>query len=73
MSSPSASQLSKIIHIHSPAECIIMEPGVPDQIWSLSPRLSLELRSVMMALVERGTWSARPYHDSPNSYVYERR
>ena len=70
---PSVHQLTKIIQIHSPAEAIIMGPGVPDQIWSLSPRLSSVLRSVMITLVERGLWSVRPYHDSPNSYVYERR
>ena len=73
MSAPTAHQLSKIIHIASPAEAIIMGPGISDSCWSLSPRLSSILRSVMIALVDGGKWSTRPYCDSLNSYVYERR
>jgi hypothetical protein len=73
MSNPSPRRLSKIVHIASPAEAIILGPGVPFQLVPLSPRLSSILTSTMMTLVERGEWIQRVYHDSPNIYVYERR
>jgi len=73
MSNLQAHQLSKIIHIHSPSECIIMGPEVPAQLVPLSPCLSSVLRSTMITLVRKGKWSKRASWESADTYVYERR